>query len=114
MNTRGFAPRFNRRGVIVGGAASLMCAPALAANDKVTVAMTAGLADAPMIVAMERTDGVDEPVLLPGNPIKLAGVGEGPERRVPWLGEHTKEILRTETSLSEAEIEDLRARGIVA
>lgn len=72
------------------------------------------LAQRHMIVAMERTDGVDDPVLLPGNPIKLAGVGEGPERRVPWLGEHTDEILRTETSLSEAEIEDLRARGIVA
>ena len=72
------------------------------------------LAERHMIVAMERSDEVDDPVLLPGNPIKLAGVSEGPERRVPWLGEHTDEILRTETSRSDAEIQDLRDRGIIA
>lgn len=54
MKVTGLAPHFSRRSLVAGGAASLICAPALAANDKVTVAMTAGLADAPMIVAMER------------------------------------------------------------
>jgi len=53
MKAMGFTPHLSRRTVVAGGAASLICAPALAANDKVTVAMTAGLADAPMIVAME-------------------------------------------------------------
>ena len=54
MSSTLYMPRVSRRVALAGGAASLVCAPALAANDKVTVAMTAGLADAPMIVAMER------------------------------------------------------------
>ena len=42
-----------------------------------------------MLVEMERTDGVEQPVLIPGNPVKLSKVAEGPETRVPWVGEHT-------------------------
>ena len=47
-----------------------------------------------MLVEMPRTDGVDEPVLVPGNPVKLTNVAEGPETRMPWLGEHTDAVLR--------------------
>ena len=72
------------------------------------------LAQRHMIVAMDRTDGVSEPVMLPGNPIKLEGVQEGPERRVPWLGEHTDEILAQEAGLTPAQIAELRAQGVVA
>ena len=32
-----------------------------------------------MLVEVPRTDGVDEPVLVPGNPVKLTNVAEGPE-----------------------------------
>ena len=32
-----------------------------------------------MLVEMPRTDGVAEPVLVPGNPVKLSKVSEGPE-----------------------------------
>ena len=39
-----------------------------------------------MLVEMPRTDGVDEPVLVPGNPVKLSKMAEGPETRVPWVG----------------------------
>ena len=46
-----------------------------------------------MLVEMPRTDGVDEPVLVPGNPVKLSKVAEGPETRVPWVGEHTDAVL---------------------
>ena len=53
-----------------------------------------------MIVEMPRTDGVDEPVLVPGNPVKLSKMTEGPETRVPWVGEHTAEVLETELGLS--------------
>ncbi|UGQ10619.1 CoA transferase [Yinghuangia sp. ASG 101] len=64
-----------------------------------------------MLVAMERTDGVPEPILSPGNPVKLSRMAEGPWGRVPWLGEHTAEILRDELGLSDEEIADVTASG---
>ncbi len=67
-----------------------------------------------MIVEMPRTDGVAEPVLVPGNPVKLSKMTEGPETRVPWVGEHTAEILETELGLSAQDIAGLRARGVVS
>jgi len=72
------------------------------------------LAERHMIVAMERSDGVAAPVLLPGNPIKIAGVPEGPERRVPWLGEHTDEVLTELLALEAEQLEALRAQGVIA
>jgi hypothetical protein len=57
---------------------------------------------------------VDTPVLTPGNPIKLQGVPEGPETRVPWLGEHTREILGRELGLADEEIDAYLAAGVVA
>jgi crotonobetainyl-CoA:carnitine CoA-transferase CaiB-like acyl-CoA transferase len=66
-----------------------------------------------MLVKMERVDGVDEPVLIPGNPVKLSEVAEGPETRVPWVGEHTSEVLSTELGLSESELDALRADGVI-
>ena len=67
-----------------------------------------------MIVAMGRSDGVEEPVLIPGNPIKLAGVAEGPERRVPWLGEHTDEVLHDILGINSARLDELRSAGVIA
>jgi crotonobetainyl-CoA:carnitine CoA-transferase CaiB-like acyl-CoA transferase len=67
-----------------------------------------------MLVECPRTDGVDQPVLVPGNPIKLSEVADGPETRVPWLGEHTDEVLRAELALTDAELADLRAGGAIA
>ena len=67
-----------------------------------------------MLVAMDRVDGVDEPVLVPGNPVKLSEVTVGPETRVPWLGEHTDEVLRRELALDDAELDRLRSQGIIA
>ena len=67
-----------------------------------------------MLVEMPRTDGVAEPVLIPGNPVKLTNVAEGPESRVPWLGEHTDEVLAAELGLDAAELADLRDRGTIA
>jgi formyl-CoA transferase len=66
-----------------------------------------------MMVEMPRVDGVDQPVLIPGNPVKLSEVAEGPETRVPWVGEHTAEVLRAELGLSEAELDTLRADGVI-
>jgi formyl-CoA transferase len=67
-----------------------------------------------MIVEMPRTDGVAEPVLVPGNPVKLSKMTEGPETRVPWVGEHTADVLETELGLTDDDIAGLRSRGVVS
>lgn len=67
-----------------------------------------------MLVECPRPDGVEQPVLVPGNPIKLSDAPEGPDTRVPWLGEHTDEVLQAELGLSGGELEDLRSRGVIA
>ncbi len=64
-----------------------------------------------MLVEIPNTHG--DPVLVPGNPIKMSRTPEGPETRIPWLGEHTDEVLRTELDLSAADIADMRTRGII-
>jgi formyl-CoA transferase len=67
-----------------------------------------------MLVELPRTDGVEQPVLIPGNPVKLSDVAEGPETRVPWLGEHTEAVLADELGLSADRIAELRAAGVIA
>ena len=67
-----------------------------------------------MIVSLPRTDDVDEPILLPGNPIKMSKVSEGPETRVPWVGEHTKQVLKEELGLDQSELETLQEAGIIS
>jgi crotonobetainyl-CoA:carnitine CoA-transferase CaiB-like acyl-CoA transferase len=66
-----------------------------------------------MVVEMARPDGVAQPVLTPGNPVKLSLVEERPESRVPWLGEHTDAVLADELGLSAAELTDLRTAGVI-
>ena len=66
-----------------------------------------------MLVEVPRTDGVAEPVLIPGNPVKLSKVSEGPETRVPWVGEHTHAVLADELGLDADAIAGLRVRGVV-
>jgi formyl-CoA transferase len=69
-----------------------------------------------MLVPMERTDGVPEPVLVPGNPVKLAGhddPAEAPGARVPWVGEHTESVLRDELGLGEDDLDALARAGAI-
>ena len=66
-----------------------------------------------MLVEMERTDGVERPVVIPGNPVKLSKVSEGPETRIPWVGEHTRAVLASELGLDDAAIDALVADGVV-
>jgi crotonobetainyl-CoA:carnitine CoA-transferase CaiB-like acyl-CoA transferase len=66
-----------------------------------------------MLVEMPRTDGVAEPILIPGNPVKMSRVAEGPETRVPWVGEHTDEVLRAELALDDTELDALRSAGVI-
>lgn len=67
-----------------------------------------------MLVAMPRSDGVDDPVLIPGNPVKMSNVMEGPETRVPWVGEHTHRVLIEELGLTSAELSALVEGGVIA
>jgi crotonobetainyl-CoA:carnitine CoA-transferase CaiB-like acyl-CoA transferase len=58
-------------------------------------------------------DGKQGPILVPGNPVKLSKVAEGPETRVPWLGEHTDQVLTAELGLADGDLADLRAAGVI-
>jgi crotonobetainyl-CoA:carnitine CoA-transferase CaiB-like acyl-CoA transferase len=71
------------------------------------------LAQRHMLVEHPRTDGVAQPVLIPGLPLKFGEVTEGPERRVPWLGEHTDDVLHTELGLEPDTLAQLRAEGVI-
>lgn len=66
-----------------------------------------------MLVEVPRTGGVDEPVLVPGNPVKMSRVAEGPETRVPWLGEHSDQVLSAELGLEADELAKLHADGVI-
>ena len=72
------------------------------------------LAARDMLVEMPRVDGVAQPVLTPGNPVRMSKVARGPETRVPWLGEHTDEVLADELGLSAAELAGLRESGSIS
>jgi crotonobetainyl-CoA:carnitine CoA-transferase CaiB-like acyl-CoA transferase len=65
-----------------------------------------------MLVEVPRTDG-EPPYLMPGNPVKMTKVAEGPETRVPWVGEHTDEVLRAELGLDDAALAQLRDAGAI-
>lgn len=67
-----------------------------------------------MLVEMPRTDGEAQPVLVPGNPVKMSAVAEGPEFRVPWLGEHTDHVLAAELGLDADRLTELRDTGTIA
>jgi formyl-CoA transferase len=66
-----------------------------------------------MSVEVPRTDHHDSPILVPGNPVKLSKMAEGPESRVPWLGEHTDTVLAAELGLDATEIAALRSAGTI-
>jgi len=67
-----------------------------------------------MLVELERTDGEPEPVLIPGNPVKMSKVVDGPDTRVPWVGEHTEDVLRVDLGLGDQDLARLRDAGVIA
>jgi crotonobetainyl-CoA:carnitine CoA-transferase CaiB-like acyl-CoA transferase len=66
-----------------------------------------------MLVEIDRTDGVAQPVLVPGNPVRMSDLQIGPEIRPPWLGEHTDDVLGAELGFSAADLAALRAAGVI-
>jgi len=93
------------------GRAGVAAAPCLRAGE---VVADPHIAARDMLVEMPRTDGVEQPVLIPGNPVRLSGMAIGPDTRPPWLGEHTDAVLRDELGLSEAALGELRSAGVIA
>lgn len=67
-----------------------------------------------MLVELPRPNGDGPPVLVPGNPIKMSRMADGPDAMVPWLGQHTHEILTGDIGLDADRLADLRARGIIS
>ena len=45
--------------------------------------------------------------------MKMSNVAEGPETRVPWLGEHTVDVLGAELGLGDDDLAKLRAEGVI-
>ena len=67
-----------------------------------------------MLVEIPRPDGVEQPVLVPGNPVRMSEAGLTAEGRPPWLGEHTGEVLSSELGLGPGELAALREDGVIA
>jgi crotonobetainyl-CoA:carnitine CoA-transferase CaiB-like acyl-CoA transferase len=67
-----------------------------------------------MLSTIDRPDGSGPPVLVPGNPVKLTGVPDGPDGPIPWVGEHTDGVLGAELGLSAGRLEELRSTGVIA
>lgn len=98
-----------------GEAVTILAAAGIAAgesNSSQEIVEDEHVAVRNMLVEMPRTDGGD-PVLVPGNPIKMSRTPEGPETRVPWLGEHTDEVLVEELGYDAAKLAELRAQGAI-
>lgn len=92
-------------------AAGIVAGPS---NTAVDVIADPHVANRHMLVEVPRSDGVAEPILVPGNPVKLSRMTEGPETRMPWVGEHSAEVLATELGLDAEELAALRASGVIA
>ena len=59
-------------------------------------------------------EGRDEPVRVHGNPIKFSDSPEGPARKWPLIGEHTQDLLRSDLGLPDADLDSLRAQGVIS
>ena len=105
------APMTNIEACQALAAAGVAAGPCLSAQQVID---DPHLAARTMLVEMPRPDGVTEPVISPGNPVKMSAVAEGPETRVPWLGEHTDEVLAEELGLTTDEISTLHQSHTIA
>jgi crotonobetainyl-CoA:carnitine CoA-transferase CaiB-like acyl-CoA transferase len=83
-------------------------------NSAADVIADPHVANRHMLVSVPRTDGVTEPLLVPGNPVKLSRMAEGPETRMPWVGEHSAEVLAAELGLDAGQLAALQADGVIA
>jgi crotonobetainyl-CoA:carnitine CoA-transferase CaiB-like acyl-CoA transferase len=66
-----------------------------------------------MVLSIDRPDS-EEPLHISGNPIKLSKSAEKPVERWPCLGQHTQAVLRTDLGLSDVELAELSAAGVIS
>lgn len=66
-----------------------------------------------MLVEIPRTDGVEQPVLIAGNPVKMPAMPDVPERPFPKVGEHTDAVLQELLGLDADGLADLRRQGAI-
>jgi formyl-CoA transferase len=78
------------------------------------VAMDPHLAARQMLVSIERPDQPDRPVLVPASPVRMSALSSEPDTPVPWLGQHTDEVLAAELGLAPDELAALRAQQVIA
>jgi crotonobetainyl-CoA:carnitine CoA-transferase CaiB-like acyl-CoA transferase len=78
------------------------------------VAQDPHLAARQMLVSIDRPDQPDRPVLVPASPVRMSALSSGPDTPVPWLGQHTDEVLTAELGLSPGELAALRAQQVIA
>ena len=67
-----------------------------------------------MLVEIPQPTGEGEPVVVLGNPLKFSKVVDGGDTRMPWLGEHTQEVLQVNLGLKPDEIDKLIDKGIIS
>jgi formyl-CoA transferase len=72
------------------------------------------IADRHMLLELDRSDDVERPILVPGNPVKMDKMADGPHTRPPWVGEQTEEVLRAELGLGDEELAALRCDGVIS
>ncbi len=90
--------------------ARIASAPGLCAQDVVS---DPHVAQRHMLVEVPRTDGVDQPVLVAGNPIKLSNDPERPDGAFPLVGEHTDDVLATLLGFDADQLRVLRNEGVI-
>lgn len=78
------------------------------------VARDPHLAARQMLVSIQRPDQPDRPVLVPASPVRMSAVQNRPDSPVPWLGEHTDEVLQKELGLAPDELATLRTQQVIA
>lgn len=67
-----------------------------------------------MLVEIPQPTGEGDPVVVLGNPLKFSRVVDGGEKRMPWVGEHTIELLSNELGMSSGEIAQLAEQGVIS
>ena len=91
-------------------AAGIAAGPVLSAPQ---VLADPHLAQRNMLIELQRPDGGD-PVVVPGNPIKLSGLPEHAQAPPPMLGQHTDEVLTGELGLDADTLAELRSAGVIS
>ncbi|CAN5119522.1 CaiB/BaiF CoA-transferase family protein [soil metagenome] len=78
------------------------------------VARDPHLAARQMLVSVDRPDQPNRPVLVPASPVRMSALSSDPDTPVPWLGQHTDEVLSAELGLAPDELAALRTQQAIA